>query len=102
MSDAQWSTLRPEGASREEIEARKSPRGAWTAKTLAEWGVPWPPPHGWRAELERRHREGRGRSPETQARIARRELEVWRLRYGHLPELSGIVAAVNQQLGECC
>jgi hypothetical protein len=34
-----------------QIEAAKSPRGAWTKKTLAAWGVPWPPPKGWRRAL---------------------------------------------------
>lgn len=35
----------------EEIEAAKSPKGGWSAKTLASWGVPWPPPKGWRKRL---------------------------------------------------
>lgn len=35
----------------EEIEAGKSPRGAWTRSQLAEWGVPWPPPGGWRRRI---------------------------------------------------
>lgn len=35
----------------EEIESAKTPRGAWTRVTLAKWGVPWPPPAGWRAAL---------------------------------------------------
>lgn len=35
--------------SEEEILAARSPKGAWTKKTLAEWGVPWPPPAGWKA-----------------------------------------------------
>lgn len=34
-----------------EIDAARSPKGAWTAKTLKGWGVPWPPPHGWKAAL---------------------------------------------------
>lgn len=34
-----------------EIEAAKSPKGGWTAKTLAGWGVPWPAPHGWKKAL---------------------------------------------------
>ncbi len=34
-----------------EIEAAKSPRGGFTRKTLAAWGVPWPPPKGWRRAL---------------------------------------------------
>jgi hypothetical protein len=40
--------------SREEVEAKKTPRGGWTKKQLAEWGVPWPPPKGWRMRLEER------------------------------------------------
>ena len=35
----------------EEIEAARSRRGGWTAATLAGWGVPWPPPKGWRERL---------------------------------------------------
>jgi len=35
----------------EEIEAAKSPKGGWTRKTLESWGVPWPPPKGWKKEL---------------------------------------------------
>jgi hypothetical protein len=45
----------------EEIRAGCSPRSlgsgrdAWTAVQLAAWGVPWPPPAGWKARLiERR------------------------------------------------
>jgi len=37
---------------REEIDAARTPRGAWTKATLASWGVPWPPPKGWKARLE--------------------------------------------------
>ena len=44
----------------EEIHAAASYHGpmgeAWTAKTLARWGVSWPPKAGWRAELEARWR----------------------------------------------
>ena len=32
--------------------------GAWTAATLAEWGIPWPPPHGWRRTLGDLHAAG--------------------------------------------
>lgn len=35
----------------EQIEAGKSLKGGWTAKTLASWGVPWPPPKGWKEAL---------------------------------------------------
>jgi hypothetical protein len=36
---------------REEIDAKKSKNGGWTKETLASWGVPWPPPKGWRKAL---------------------------------------------------
>lgn len=35
----------------EEIEAARSPKGGWTRKTLEGWGVPWPPPKGWKEAL---------------------------------------------------
>lgn len=37
---------------RDEIENGRSKRGGWTRATLASWGVPWPPPKGWRRALE--------------------------------------------------
>lgn len=42
----------PRRVTREEIEAAKAPGGGWTRATLAGWGVPWPPPKGWRKALE--------------------------------------------------
>jgi len=35
----------------EEIMAKATPAGGWTRKQLAEWGVPWPPPKGWKKAL---------------------------------------------------
>ena len=34
-----------------EIEAARTARGGWTKAQLATWGVPWPPPAGWRKRL---------------------------------------------------
>lgn len=34
-----------------EIAAARSPAGGWTKAQLAEWGVSWPPPKGWRQAL---------------------------------------------------
>lgn len=34
-----------------EIDDARTPRGGWTRDQLKEWGVPWPPPHGWRDRL---------------------------------------------------
>lgn len=55
-----------------EIEDSKTPAGAWTAAQLAEWGVSWPPRHGWRVELERRWRM-QNTGPETVIRPATNE-----------------------------
>jgi hypothetical protein len=40
------------------IEAAKSPNGGWTKETLAGWGVPWPPPKGWKRDLIERLKKG--------------------------------------------
>lgn len=38
--------------SKEEIELKRTIRGGWTKKQLAEWGVSWPPQSGWKRKLE--------------------------------------------------
>ncbi|MFC7924794.1 hypothetical protein [Streptomyces cinereoruber] len=38
----------------EEIEAARTPAGGWKRDQLAAWGVPWPPPKGWKDELVKR------------------------------------------------
>lgn len=35
----------------EEIEAQKTENGGWTRDVLKQWGVPWPPPKGWKGAL---------------------------------------------------
>ena len=35
----------------DEIEAARTPAGGWTRDQLAAWGVPWPPPAGWKQRL---------------------------------------------------
>jgi hypothetical protein len=41
----------------EEIEAARTPAGGWKRDQLAAWGVPWPPPKGWKDELTRRWKD---------------------------------------------
>lgn len=41
-------TYRPTAA---EIEAARTTNGGWKRSTLKRWGVPWPPPKGWRKRL---------------------------------------------------
>jgi hypothetical protein len=41
-----------------EIEQYKTPNGGWTRHDLANWGVPWPPPHGWKEALEGAYQSG--------------------------------------------
>lgn len=40
-----------------EVKAAQSGRGGWTRDQLRQWGVRWPPPKGWRQELERQYLE---------------------------------------------
>lgn len=42
----------------DEIEAGKTPAGGFTRKQLAAWGVPWPPPKGWRKKLTAGSKKG--------------------------------------------
>lgn len=35
----------------QEIEKGRSPKGGFTKRQLARWGVPWPPPKGWKDAL---------------------------------------------------
>jgi hypothetical protein len=36
----------------EEIIAGRTGNGGWKRSVLEQWGVPWPPPKGWRRRLE--------------------------------------------------
>ena len=57
---------------REIINAQDGPgRGGWTKKRLAEWGVPWPPPHPTKRWMDRLVEFGvpylpEGEEPETE------------------------------------
>lgn len=35
----------------QEIDDAQTRFGGWSPETLAAWGVPWPPPEGWRDRL---------------------------------------------------
>jgi hypothetical protein len=35
----------------DEILAFTTENGGWTKDQLAEWGVPWPPPKGWKRHI---------------------------------------------------
>ncbi len=39
----------------DEVLAARTGRNAWNRVTLAKWGVPWPPPAGWRTRLVERY-----------------------------------------------
>ena len=36
----------------DEIDEARTANGGWTKDQLAEWGVSWPPPRGWKEGLE--------------------------------------------------
>lgn len=37
----------------DEVMAAQTVNGGWLKKDLASWGIPWPPPRGWKQRLER-------------------------------------------------
>jgi hypothetical protein len=39
-----------------EIEAAMTPRGGFSKESLAELGVPWPPPKGWREAITKKEK----------------------------------------------
>jgi hypothetical protein len=45
--------------SEQEIDAAKTERGGWKKAQLAEWGIPWPPPPGWKRKLIADYKAGR-------------------------------------------
>src|SRR5215204_3749932 len=57
-ADMQDRESRPAPSPEEVADASTSPHGSWAAKQLRDWGVPWPPPAGWRKELARKHAAG--------------------------------------------
>lgn len=44
----------------DDILAASSAGGGWSARQLAEWGIPSPPPKGWRVDLETRWAKAHG------------------------------------------
>lgn len=36
---------------RDELEKARTARGGYTREQLKKWGVPWPPPKGWKKAL---------------------------------------------------
>jgi hypothetical protein len=54
----------------QEILEARSPAGGWTRETLAGWGIAWPPPKGWKADLEERYAEII--APKTKKQMAQR------------------------------
>ncbi|GGV91772.1 hypothetical protein GCM10010228_82920 [Streptomyces massasporeus] len=56
---AERSHFMTELPSPEEVEAARSPKGGYSRAQLAAWGVPWPPPKGWKDELTERWKAAR-------------------------------------------
>jgi len=53
----------------EEVMAHQTPAGGWKKKQLALWGVPWPPPKGWKTKLTGGAKEVRVRGVSAEALI---------------------------------
>jgi guanosine-3',5'-bis(diphosphate) 3'-pyrophosphohydrolase len=63
--------LTPFAPTKEEVQAGMTAKGGFTKAQLAAWGVPWPPPKGWRKSLEARMTQA---LPGTAQGAASREL----------------------------
>lgn len=35
----------------EEVLRARTAKGGWTKAQLTQWGIPWPPPKGWKKKL---------------------------------------------------
>ena len=90
-----------------EIEAAKTVRGGWTRETLARWGVPWPPPKGWRTKLTTEELEIPTAmnidlfDPKTQGRfreLAKLVQEARALGVNHGTALADAIAALKRQI----
>jgi hypothetical protein len=43
----------------EEIENARTEKGGWSRETLAQWGISWPPPKGWKRQLRDLYNKGK-------------------------------------------
>lgn len=72
----------------EEIEAGKSPKGGFTRDQLEKWGVPWPPPKGWKRKLM-----GKPEQPDAQfSRSQQLRMTLTPDRYWKLQEMCDLTA----------
>lgn len=74
-------TARP-APSPEAVAAARSGAGAWKRATLAGWGVPWPPPKGWRSHLARLYRDQTAGRPAWETVTQHEGGESYVVRYG--------------------
>jgi len=83
----------------EEIEAARTEKGGFTRATLKAWGVPWPPPRGWKKTLiEGRPAEVENRSPDSIEAKLLREVVMAVIGAGQGDILKGI-DALNEYYG---
>jgi hypothetical protein len=75
-------------ATAEEIDAARTPAGGWSATVLAGWGIPWPPPRGWRQRLIANHAAHQRAGTEPQPAAADIESVAWRWIDETYPEAS--------------
>jgi len=75
----------------EEVIAKGTPCGppgsgyySWKRKTLEEWGVPWPPPKGWKSRLRE---QWLAQSPEGQANARRQKIATLKAEIAERQEL---------------
>jgi ribonuclease HI len=54
----------------EQIEAARTAAGGWTKAQLAEWGVTWPPPNGWKKRLIQQWQDQTGQQENAEPDIS--------------------------------
>ena len=60
---------RPAPSPAEVMAASTTSTGHWSARTLAQWDIPWPLPNGWREETRRLHGDVPGDVEEGEAAL---------------------------------
>lgn len=69
----------------EQIESLATARGGFTKKQLAEWGISWPPPKGWKRALTSHYSAPAGASPSVELEAGALGLAPARLRTTQAP-----------------
>jgi 5-methylcytosine-specific restriction endonuclease McrA len=91
--------------SAEELESARTPNGGYRREQLIGWGVPWPPPKGWKRALLTGSQMPIGRKEKLKRRAIRKienggffkTMEWYAVRYGALKQANGRCQCCGQR-----